>query len=1114
MIKILSAVIIAFVATTATGGAATVSQNLNIIITKGGGPITTVTFQNDSGSTLPAGTPVSLGQGFAYGDIMPGTHPLIRDAATHTALVGQQWNEISTWRENGGNGSWRHAVWAAWLPTSLAAGATTQFEIVSAAGAYSETSHQPLTALCSGPAAHDLKIHLTDIRNVDDTVRDSGDATFRVCDNIANTGRDAPRHLDAGNVMDEYVVSGLFTYTSGKKDPLLYAQCIIDIFTQASDGTSAGDVRWVCHDHNSWMNVSAGSTGNTGNPGPAGFANDPQFISYRAEVDDGSTDVLDWSGLDASLTSASNPVIAPNASTCILGRANSTNCLFVPSSTGANAWYYGQFSRVSCTGTCVGNLTNGQGYFVFPTSSASTGGADTRYVGLTGAPTGGNDPLTTSQGTGTTAFSMRIPHAPHKTWETVDATGLSNWSPFGSATRVTRKVYPVMTTAEKQYWEKTGLIVPIDVNQTGLPDNLVDYSLGLGITYAPMGDMDMIGGGGVGARADIGIANEYSAKALVTQAASDWDNARLASYCAPRDGFATTLNEATGRIPVLNNGPPTGIAGNGNGGSYTGLGSGTVTSQAHIPPGFLNGMADPAGKLNPAGFDPSAGIIYTGLDHMPAFAGFTYMVFGDRQFLDMIQLRAENDVMQVAIGPADPGQGGFRDNTAPFTDGNVYHYWGLLTNSYQGRGNAWLMRDVTYAGAFGADDYPLAPTFAGNPERSYFGDMITETGNYWPRWLDYKDGPGSVGYTGSLWPPSSDDYDTAYKEAYLSSAGYIMTTFLHAPMGEFIEMPMQKIYEARVGGQMYGHVPTYYGVEYEVESLIKDGDHQTPGGGGGVGPFANGVDAADWGSNSDSASILTGGQLQTSTNYTVANGDQMKTVAGWYLAPYNTVIDQLPGNRWFTFTNANAANATFSLLCTSADHTAFPTQCPVAGQAFTGFTSGGVAISNAGNALYPKFRFAFDPGPGQGYLGSSYIPYMQQAIHGLHVLGYDTSHSQTDLTTRAGSGFNTNTPQFDWDPTVTVPGLPPIVTHTHEFATLSCGVSPGTVVDTMGLTGGATPGTWTIFKTSDPTHYAISGSNLVTVGTLPCDASQMVQVKNTPSGGREVIGEMHLHVNP
>src|SRR6266478_4975963 len=170
--------------------AVTTSKNIDIIVTHGAA-LTTFTFVNNTRNTLPAGTPVTLGQAFRYSDIMPGNHPIIRDAATHVPLTGQQWDEISTWRENSGNNSWRHAVWAIWLPNSLASGATYSVEFVSASGAYSEASHQPLSALCNGPARHDIKIHLTDIRNQDDTVRDSGDATFRLCDNISNVGRDA-----------------------------------------------------------------------------------------------------------------------------------------------------------------------------------------------------------------------------------------------------------------------------------------------------------------------------------------------------------------------------------------------------------------------------------------------------------------------------------------------------------------------------------------------------------------------------------------------------------------------------------------------------------------------------------------------------------------------------------------------------------------------------------------------------------------------------------------------------------------------------------------------------------------------------------------------------------
>ncbi len=1106
-------------ATDATYSNSPFPQGLTVNGIAVGSAITTVTFKNLSGATLPAGSPISMGQGFRYSDIMPGTHPLIRDASTHTALAGQQWNEISTWRENGGNGSWRHAVWAAWLPSSLTSGATTQFEFISTSGAYAESSHQPLTALCSGPAAHDLKIHLTDVRNQDDSVRDSGNATFRVCDNIANNGRDAPRHLSAGNVMDEYVVSGLFVYTSGHKDPLLYAQCNIDLFTKSSDGSSAGDVRWDCHVLSPWMNVAQGSAGNAGNTGPAGFTNDPQAISYRAEIDDGATNILDWSGLDATIASASNPV-EPVAANC--HGSNATYCLFVPTSEGANKWYNPMAVRTTCSGGCIGGLADGHLYYVYTASAAPNPPdlADARYVNIMTNPTfegpDASSALNGSQGTGSTTFSQRIQHYHWGGWDTLDSSGATNWAPFGTTTRATRKVYPALTTGEKTYWEQTGLIIPLGLSPSYSTANLVDYFDGLGDTYNPMSRLNMMGTGGPGARSDIGISNEYSAKAFLTEAQADWDNARLASLAGIMHGPSVILNEATGRMPPLNNGPPTGPGGNGNGGSYTGLGA--PLNQTHIPPGSLTGLADPTGKPTAATAELGYGFVYTGLDHMPGFSGFTYALFGDRHFLDIMQWRGDANVMQQEPGPGpELGQGHFRDNNARFTDGNTYHYWGLLTNSFQGRGNAWLMRDVVYPAAFGADDYPLCATCTNNPERLYFNDLITETGNYWPLWLNYEDGPGSVGYTGSLWPPSSDDSMATFKTGYLASTYYIMTTFLHAPMGAFGEMPMQKIVEGTIGGRMFGHVPTYSSITYYSEPSALDGDHV--GFGGAIGPLFNGVDASDWGDSSAMVDVLPGGQLRLIDTRVIqyTEGDTFKILSGWNWG--GLTVDQLPGTRWYSMTNINNSDQTFYLKCTSADHAAFPTQCPVAGQTFTGFTSGGSPLDNVNGLVSYKLRTAFDPGAGQGYLSQGYVPYMGQAASGLGVLGYDVAATWTDIHARRGNtadaAWNGDTPQYNWDRNVVVPGIPAVVTFSNQFPTLSCGATSGTVVTTLGLAhgNGNGPGAWTIIKASDPTHYAISGNNLITAGTIPCGASQMVQVRTTQSGGSSVIGEVHLHVN-
>jgi hypothetical protein len=998
-----------------SASAVTTSKNVDIIVTHGA-PLTTFTFVNNTGATLPAGTPVSMGQAFRYGDIMPGNYPVIRDATKHIALPGQQWDEISTWRENGGNGSWRHAVWAIWLPNSLAAGASYQIEFVPTAGTYSEISHQALSGLCSGSGAHDFKMHLADVRNQDDTVRDSGDATFRLCDNIANTGRDAPRHLRAGNVYDEYEVRGLFKYTSGRQDPLLYVTAVVDLFTDAADGTSLKDVRHVFTTHNSWMNVSAGSVGNPGAPGPAGFPNDPQILSYQSQILDGSIDILDWSGLTQTVSSTANPIQNGKCSNTWQGSLTLT----VPGSTGTNTWFAGMPVRYSTKGTPIGGLTPGQLYWVYNCSSTVTSGADGTIVNLMNSPEFAAQvalPLTGSQGTGTHTFSYVTWHPPWQSWQDEDTSADQNWATRGSTARFTRRIYPAFTNAEKTYWQESGLVPPIYLGQP-TPNVPVQWRYETTLAYNPFSKDNVRGNADPGERPDIGFINEWSAQAFVDGTQTNWYYSRLYTMGAQSHGASTLLDESTGRIPVLNNGPPTGPGGNGVGGSY---GTGTNASVAlGIPQNqtswsgnYFHGITQPRqGVPNTLISQWQCGIWLncgTYISHIPNFVSLSYLIFGERLYLDSTYFDPNRDLLQLPPGPGDS----YRDDIIA---GN--HYWGLTIACCQGRGSAWALRDRTFAAASGGD---------GNVERQYFNDQITENMNYYGAWIDpYKSGPGNTNIqTSILLPdyPGSWSIPDTYIGAYIFFTAYSMQTFLHAiDFSQWI-VPFTKFYEGVCGGQMAGHPVSFYCIDFTLTIAMYDGDHTTTG--GGIGPYVNGTDASSFGNQQNGTNILSGGQLQYASGYgyyTLAPGDTVRNISGTY---YNggMQIDQLPGTQWFEVVGpVNNTNGTYYIKC-PLGHPVTST-CPTPGAAFTDFTRSGVSIAGEMQDLI-AYRPSFDPGPGVGYADNNYTKYGGMVMNGLTVLGQSVPNALSDFNTRGGPSFyNNQLPSLWWDPTVVVPGSP------------------------------------------------------------------------------------------
>jgi hypothetical protein len=578
---------------------------------------------------------------------------------------------------------------------------------------------------------------------------------------------------------------------------------------------------------------------------------------------------------------------------------------------------------------------------------------------------------------------------------------------------------------------------------------LAAYRMALGPNYEPFGRLNVIGFQGTGSRPDLGISNEFAAQAFITGAQGDWDNARLFTLGTSTHGYATLLNEATGRIPPLNNGPPTGPGGNGVGGSYAGLGApqpgvdlnwggacGAVTP---------DGLADTPHNLPNATYPADRGqwLCGTYISHMPSFNGFTYAVFGDRNFLDTMRWHGNQTYMQQRTGPgATLGQGYYRDNNARFTDGNIYHYYGIMIDCCQTRGSSWMRRDIIYPATFGSDN---------DSERSYFNDFLVENRNYYPLWLKFKDGPGNTNYSTSIEipdapgsPVGTDSYVDTFISSYIADTAWLMTTFLHEPLGSSWMSKFQRYYEGVCGGQLPGAPVSYYCIDYTFNPVIKNGDGgPTVGIMGNMGPFTNGVDASDFGAFAATIDVSTGGlvisQDATVGRYTYTAGDTLKStccLSG--LTNPGPPIDQLPGNQWFEIMgpitpNIGGSGFTGFYIKCPLGH-AVTSTCPTPGAAFTDFTQGGASLAGFNNYVNFKYRLQFDPGPGHGYADPNYDQNGGQTLSALKILGYSVPHALADFASRDGAnttggaspsgGYNSSYPSWWWDQTVVIPGLP------------------------------------------------------------------------------------------
>jgi hypothetical protein len=380
------------------------------------------------------------------------------------------------------------------------------------------------------------------------------------------------------------------------------------------------------------------------------------------------------------------------------------------------------------------------------------------------------------------------------------------------------------------------------------------------------------------------------------------------------------LNEATGRIPPLNNGPPVGPGGNGTGGSYAGLGPPSFTGTTLLgggnnTPGFgLNGIAD----IPHAALELGVGVFFYGtyISHVPSFDGFTYIIFGDRHWLDMMRFRGNASFAQQRTGPGpELGMGYYRDNKAVFPgDGNIYHYYGLMFDCCQTRGSSWMRRDVTYPATFGAD---------GDIERSYFHDMIKESSTYYPLWLTFKNGTGT-NYSTSIITPDTPGvgigpgglYVDTFQAAYVFDSAWLWHVWLHEPLAGTWMTKYQMFFEGVCGRQLPNTTVSYYCIDYSYNSNIIDG---TGAGstlaGGNLGPITNGTDAAEFGNLGNYTNILTGGQMSIA-NYMLQPGNTLKnmSVVG---ATGSGNLDQLDPTKWYNILGADRQHPVLPhLFCT------------------------------------------------------------------------------------------------------------------------------------------------------------------------------------------------------
>jgi hypothetical protein len=868
------------------------------------------------------------------------------------------------------------------------------------------------------------------------------------------------------STLNAYTVAGA---AAGAQDPLLYVICYLDVTTQ-SDGVTMGKVRTVCGVHNGWLSVAAGTSGR--GTGPVGYVNDPQTINYRAALLDGANTIMDMSApFDATINTAVTPMyIGPQGATgCpqlgisspLAGTDISTqDCIpsawIIPASTGTTPWIRGMMHVFSTTGTpphcyygaglhgyVVSNSTpcqysNGHLYADFPVGTSGGNGYPSTYVAFSDIQGTGQGAIVnpTDQGTGIVTWSSRLAHTKWFSWYTLSSTTQEPWS---DGTNVSFSPWqPAFDqgsfTGERLYWEESSIVPPIRLSQS-TPNVVYDLLNDGNYYYTPLGRGPLVGGNGPSDRPELDILNQFASQAWLKQDATSWVYARSLTLSGAAYPFADLLNEITGRMPALNNGPAV-PPGGGAGGSYGLMGAALQDGTHDFSLAAIAGnlVADNFGVALPLAGAPinlewgqqgqifsvnaTYGIAWWDVgggsccqpNHEPEFEGLTYSVWGAEWALDRVYSHAAR-VSEIERQQALPNDGG-------------RVYYNIFSGVDDIRGGWWIYRQLSNCAAFGDDT---------RDEQHWCNDSLVESNLMWLDWVVWLDGSTPHAYESSI---SSPGLTSGRADTFMSVYGLISAEQdwlrLHDPYASQVLPMFARLFQATCGHSVAdfpAYPPAYYCTTYIPQPAIKNGGIPAGGNQGlypGVQNFGaayNTTNGQDYGSEELGFTFTPGsGQIRMDLN---PPGSNTQLVAGDLVRDYNISyfgagaikVDQLdPTRQYVVMAPIDNSAYTFYIQCTSADHTAYPTQCPTAGQAFTSFTIGGAPANTSAYSLLLHSQYD----NGYTYNGD-YIGWVEEAIGYLAVGGYNMSASIAQALTRFGVVNDTSRPTRQMDPTVVVP---------------------------------------------------------------------------------------------